>query len=162
MFAPLLETHLVSRKLAHHLAPGDGTFEGVLCGGNQMVNDVPIPETLGWGRVVPPGGFGLRRGAWNRIMEDEGQERVVIDIVRAVIEVPRKLLEIRRHLPARFSVVVRTFGEANPVRGTPLDLGLVYAVCPLSRSRVRLADHPAEVQCPECGHHYSVAWEREC
>ncbi len=126
------------------------------------MNDITVPETLGWCRVLPPGGFGLRRGAWNRIIEDGGSEKIVIDIVRAVVEVPRNLLEIRRHLPARFSVVVRDSDDPNPVKGTPLDLGPVYAVCPLSRSRVRLAGRQDEVQCPACGHRYSVAWEKEC
>ena len=119
-------------------------------------------RTLGWARVKPPGAYMLRRGAWYPVVIDNRYHLVVLGVAERHIAVPRDRLQIRQHLPAHFSVVVRESEDPNPVKGTAADLGLTYAVCPTSRDRLRLAGHPSELQCPVCGHREQVAWEDAC
>ena len=119
-------------------------------------------QVQGWARVKPPGAYMLRRGAWYAVVIDNRYHLVVLDVADRNVAVPRDRLHIRQHLPTKFSVVVQEPDAYNPVRGTPEDLGGMYAVCPSSRSRVRLAGHPVVLQCPVCGHREKVAWEEEC
>lgn len=119
-------------------------------------------KTLGWARVRPPGAYMLRRGAWYPVVVDNRYHLVVLGVAQRNVAVPRDRLQIRQHLPSRFSVVSRTTDEYNPVRGTAADLGGTYAVCPSSRSRVRLNGHPDNIQCPVCGHREEVAWDDIC
>jgi hypothetical protein len=58
--------------------------------------------------------------------------------------------------------VVRSEEDHNPMRGKPEDLGHTYAVCPLSSSRIRLSGHPEQLECPNCGHRFKVAWSDMC
>ncbi len=116
---------------------------------------------LGWARVRPSSNGSLRRGAWYQVVSDDGSA-VVIKVGERGVSVPREHLQIRRHCPEHFSVVVRSPGDHNPVRGTPEDLGLKYAVCPSSHTRVRLADDAPYLVCPECGCRYAIDWGETC
>ena len=123
-----------------------------------------MTAALGWARVRPPGGYKLRRGQWYAVVSDSGSPLVFLDVPqrRWNAGIPRNHLQIRRHPPERFAIVVRTSEDPNPMRGTPADLGLTYAVCPASGSRVRLAGRPEYLECPNCGHHSAIAWEEPC
>ena len=126
-----------------------------------------------WARVKPPGFGTLRRGAWYSVAFtirryasvaiDDTADMVVVDVARRQIAVPRDLVNIRRSKPDRFSIVFRSSDDPNPVRGTPEYLGLIYAVCPSSGTRVRVSGHfPKVLKCPECGGRFEVAWEDIC
>ena len=119
-------------------------------------------EPIGWARVRPPGAYSLRRGAWYPVVEDNGDSEVVLNLHARIVVIPRRNLELRRHRPTCFSVVMRTPEDPNPVRGTPMDLGLTYAVCPLSSSRVRIAGHPEILECPDCGYQFPLSWDDKC
>ncbi len=119
-------------------------------------------KTLGWARVRPPGAYMLRRGAWYPVVIDNRYQLVVLGVAQRNVAVPRDRLQIRQHLPSNFSVVIRAPDDHNPAKGTLADLGPTYAVCPSSRSRVRLEGRPDHVECPFCGHRESVAWDDIC
>lgn len=120
-------------------------------------------EAIGWARVRPPGAYSLRRGAWYPVVEDDGEgSEVVLDLSNRRVVIPRRNLQIRSDRPTCFSIVVRTPKDPNPVKGTPEDLGLTYAVCPLSHTRVRVAGHPEVLECPRCGYQFPVEWKDLC
>ena len=121
-----------------------------------------MTEPLGWARVRPPGAYMLRRGAWYPVVNDKAKSLVFLDVGRRNVAVPRTMLQIRRHLPDRFSLVVREPSESNPKRDTPEDMGTTYAVCPSSRSRIPISGHPDWLECPVCGYRYEVGWDDEC
>ncbi len=121
-----------------------------------------VASAIGWARVRPKTGLRLRRGAWYPVLTDDRTKNVEIDVAEHAVAVPREQVQIRRHRPERFSVVVKSSDDPNRVKGTPEDLGLRYAVCPASHSRVRLSGHPNFLVCPDCGHRYPVAWDDEC
>ncbi len=121
-----------------------------------------MSQAIGWARVEPPGAYSLRRGAWYPVLDDTASTEVVLDITQRQVVIPRHHLRIRRHRPECFSVVVRSEEDHNPMRGKPEDLGHTYAVCPLSSSRIRLSGHPEQLECPNCGHRFKVAWSDMC
>ncbi len=99
-----------------------------------------------------------RHGVWYPIVSDSAENLVILEVHRAHVAIPRKLLEIRRERPERFTVVYRSREDENPARGQANDLGRVYAVCPVEGSRVRLTDGQTMLECPNCGHRGQVAW----
>jgi hypothetical protein len=118
-----------------------------------------MTRTLGWARLwsiahVPL----LRDGAWYPVVGDGASKKVVLEVPGGQIGVPRHLVEIRTERPPYFTVVYRSMDARNPTRGTQLDLGRTYAVCPHSASRIRLWGRPEKVRCPDCGHTGVVAW----
>ncbi len=120
-------------------------------------------QTVGWARVRPPGAYSLRRGAWYPIIDDGGTDsEVVLYLGHRRVVIPRRNVQIRQDRPVCFSVVVRSPEDPNPVRGTPEDLGLSYAVCPLSHTRVRLPAHADLLECPTCGYQFPIAWDDVC
>jgi hypothetical protein len=121
-----------------------------------------MKEPLGWARVRPPGAYSLRRGAWYPVVDDNQSTEVVIALPIRTVVIPRGHLQIRRHRPERFSVVVREADDPNPRRGQLNDLGTIYAVCPSFGCRVRLSGHPDEMLCPECGRQFPIAWDDMC
>lgn len=121
-----------------------------------------IAANLGWARVRPPGAHLLRRGAWYPVVNSRSSKLVVLQIERRNVAVLRHSVEMRDEKPDSFSVVKRAPFEPNPVRGSPLDLGPIYAVCPSSRARVRLTGHPSFMDCPVCCLEHAVAWEEDC
>jgi len=121
-----------------------------------------VSEILGWARARPPYAYSLRRGAWYPVLQDTDSTEVVLDTSYRVVVIPKNSLQIRKHRPEHFSVVVRAPDEPNPVRGTTRDLGRMYAVCPASRSRVAIQGRPTHLECPDCGCQFPVAWEDVC
>ena len=120
-------------------------------------------QTTGWARVKPPGAYSLRRGAWYPVLEDNGDgSEVVLDLNHRTVVIPRANLQLRSDRPTCFSIVARRPEDPNPVRGTQQDLGLQYAVCPLSHTRVRLAGHPEVLECPKCGYQFPIEWDDVC
>lgn len=116
---------------------------------------------LGWARVRNQGAGSLRRGAWYPVVQDV-PNRVVIAAGPRNVAVHREFVQLRQDLPSAFSVVTRRVEDPNPARGTTDDLGQTYAVCPWSRSRVRLDGRPDHLECPDCGHRGLVTWEEPC
>ncbi len=89
-------------------------------------------------------------------------DRVILDVADRNLVVHRDLVELRRDRPGSFSLVTRSASDRNPALGTPADLGRTYAVCPWSRSRVRLTGRPDHLECPDCGHTGVVDWDSPC
>jgi hypothetical protein len=85
---------------------------------------------------------GLRRGAWYRVVEDDGKPWLVVDVHHTEIRIPRENLEIKPQPPTAWSVV------RHP-----------YLVCPGCHTRRYVAGQPNEVQCPECGNTYPIDWK---
>lgn len=111
-----------------------------------------------WAVARPKNGSMIRRGAWYPVKDDHELVKIVLDVRGHSVAVPRRLVELRHNRPDRFTVVCRARDEFNPAAGTASDLGHVYAVCPISASRVRLFGEPMVIQCPDCGHKGEVAW----
>ena len=84
---------------------------------------------------------GLRRGAWYRIVEDDGKAWVVVDVHHVEVRVPKDDVEVRRERPKTWSVVHEP-----------------HLVCPGCHQRRHLAGQPKEVKCSECGNSYPVDW----
>ncbi len=125
-------------------------------------NVVGMDQPLGWARAwfaAPPfvSDPMLRQGAWYPVIST-GDTRTVLEIQGRRVAVPSEQVEIRPKRPERFTVVYRPRGGVNPARGTRADVGWVYAVCPMSGSRVRLVGQPRETKCPACGFRGEIAW----
>ena len=121
-----------------------------------------MSQPVGWARIwaaAPPLNANpmLRQGVWYPVVST-GDKRAVVEVRGRRLAVPNEVLEIRDRRPDRFTVVYRPANSANPARGTRADLGRVYAVCPVSGTRVRLIGRPRETKCPACGHRGEIAW----
>lgn len=121
-----------------------------------------MEDTIAWARLSPvakpAAAPTLRAGAWYPVVAEDGQAQVELLVGGERVTLPRRVLEVRKQRPARFTVVSRMAGDPNPVRGTPADLGPVYAVCPGCMGRVALYGAPPATTCPKCGHRGEVAW----
>jgi hypothetical protein len=117
-----------------------------------------------WARTYPAGAGPLRRGAWYpAIQEGNGEDNeVLVDVGARRIAIHTQMVELRPTIPSGFSVVERSPADPNPARGTPDDLGHVYAVCPVSRTRVRLGTNDDVLTCPDCGYEGVVTWGQRC
>lgn len=118
--------------------------------------------SVGWARIQEGGAYPLRRGAWYPVVHDKALRLVILDVGRRNIAVPREHVFVRRHRPQNWSVVLRHPAEPNPARGTTSDLGILYAVCPVSNTRVRVTGRPRRLGCPECGHRAPLDWDDLC
>ncbi len=69
------------------------------------------PDTVGWARVYPAvrrdHSKNLRRGAWYPVVQNSLSDRVAIRLGPWAIDVPCRLVEVRRDRPKYFSVVTR-------------------------------------------------------
>jgi len=100
----------------------------------------------------------VRQGAWYAVLRG-GATRLVLDVPGGPISLPNDAVELRPDRPRHFTAVYRARDEPNPVRGTPLDLGRVYAVCPMCAARTRLPPvPPLSLVCGKCQHEEAVAW----
>jgi hypothetical protein len=116
-----------------------------------------------WARTKPRGVGIMRRGAWYPAAPIPIENRVSVEVGIRTVFVHRELVELRRSEPGGFSVVRRSLDEPNPARGTRSDLGLTYAVCPRSGTRVRLVNEQnGRLRCPDCGYEDTVLWEDFC
>lgn len=118
-----------------------------------------MKKARGWARAKPAGAHLMRLGAWYPIVDERNPTMVVLGIARRNVPVPRDLVGITREAPQQFSVVHRSLDDPNPARGTPDDVGLTYAVCPSSGTRVPLTGQPEHLECPSCGELHPVDWE---
>jgi hypothetical protein len=103
----------------------------------------------------------LRRGAWYPVVRDELPDRVTIIMDGHPMDVPRRILEVRRHRPRHFSVINRVGDQTKSRRESLYNLGKYYAVCPRCAHRFALWGQPEEKQCPQCGHDGPVGWWEE-
>ncbi len=121
-----------------------------------------MSKTTGWARpwalARPMSEPMVRQGAWYPIVNQGATRKLVVEVRRHHVVLPRHLFEIRDRRPKSFTVVVRGPEDSNPARGTRSDLGRTYAVCPVAGCRVHVAGRPDSLKCPHCGHFGEVAW----
>jgi hypothetical protein len=84
---------------------------------------------------------GMRRGAWYRVVEDNGKPWVVLDVHRVEVRIQREDVELREVPPNSWSVVHEP-----------------HLVCPGCHQRRHVAAPTKEVTCAECGNTYPVDW----
>jgi hypothetical protein len=96
------------------------------------------------------------------VLSENESDRIIVATTRCNVTVQRNNLDMRLYRPAGFSVVFRTPSDRNPVAGTDDDMGLMYAVCPWSGSRVRLDGFPDQLECPNCAYVGPVLWDEAC
>ena len=120
------------------------------CGGGCVMR-----RSQGWARARLPGAHIMRLGAWYQVVGNNAPNLVVLDIARRNVAIPRDLLQISPHRPERFSVVPRSLSKLSEKSD---DSASIYAVCPVSGTRVRLSGYPDSIECPSCGHRGAVDW----
>jgi hypothetical protein len=112
-------------------------------------------KPVGWARVFAAMARShskiLRQGVWYPVLRDDRPDRVSLEIAGRVVDVPRKVVEIRSRRPTHFSVISRFDSTAD-------SLGKRYAVCPNCAARATLFGQPASRKCPTCGHSGEVGW----
>jgi hypothetical protein len=91
-------------------------------------------------------------------MNDELDDRVSLLLYESLVEVPRRVLEIRPRRPKRFTVVYRAGYERPRGRPSTYNLGKRYGVCPTCLHRFALFGEPERKECPNCGHEGEIAW----
>ncbi len=120
---------------------------------------------VGWARVYPalrPSiSRSLRRGAWYPIVDDTLPDRVSVLMGRRPVDVPRRLLKIRRARPQYFTVVSRVGYQRDGKRESLYNLGKQYAVCPICSHRNAIWGRPVTKQCSECAYEGEVGWWEE-
>ena len=84
---------------------------------------------------------GLRRGAWYRVMEDQGNSWLVLDVHNVEVRIPRDHVEMRGERPQSWSVV------RHP-----------YLVCPGCHTRRYVSGEPPGYRCPDCDNEYPIDW----
>jgi hypothetical protein len=113
------------------------------------------PKPVGWARVYSAVARThskiLRQGVWYPVMKDDTPDRLAIDIGGRVVDVPRKVVELRTRKPTHFSVIIRH-------DSTAASMGKRYAVCPNCASRETLFGKPDSRSCPTCGHTGEIGW----
>lgn len=117
-------------------------------------------KAVGWARVLaavrPPHSRSLRAGTWYPVVRNELPDRVSVVVGPHLVEVPRRVVEVRPQRPDRFSVV---YDAPAISREAEAKLGKRYGVCPECRTRFPLTSTATPyVRCPECGYWGEVGW----
>jgi hypothetical protein len=126
------------------------------------VKAIEATDAVAWARVYPAvqraRSKSLRRGAWYPVVNDELPDRVSIRLGPWAVDVPRRLVEVRRDRPDYFSVVNRVDYQDHPRRKSEYNLGKHYAVCPVCAHRFAILGDPDTLECPQCTHRAQIAW----
>jgi len=117
----------------------------------------PVSWARVWAAVKPSHSRNLRAGTWYPVVRDERPDRVTLEVGGTVVDVPRRMLEIRPRRPKEFSVV---YGKRRPSMRTEGESpkGPSYAVCPLCGKRFEVARTAPWTQCVACGHKADIDW----
>lgn len=120
----------------------------------------------GWARCTDSVADVLRRGAWYQILDERGDEEVVLDVRGRPVRFSREDLTIRDLPPETWSVVVRT-GVLRPTLGGGKGREVVttYAVCPYCAERQDIPSssrRPPTLTCQKCGKPAPVDWSATC
>lgn len=128
-----------------------------------MVATILFMTTSGWARCTDSVADVLRRGAWYPIVEDTGDQYVVLAVRERRVRLSRADVTVRDQPPDQWSIVVRT-GVLRPTLGGGKGKELVttYAVCPHCRYRQDLAGKPRHATCDSCGRTSDVDWSKTC
>jgi len=119
-------------------------------------------DVVGWARVYPTAqrqhSKNLRRGAWYPVVQNSLSDRVSIRLGPWALDVPRRLVEVRRDRPKHFSVVTRVAYDPDPKRKSEYNPGKHYAVCPVCAHRFAILGAPDKLKCPACQHTNRIGW----
>ena len=90
------------------------------------------------------------------MIEDSGDDTVVVEVDRLPMRFRREDLRLRSQRPDMWSVVVRT-GVMRPTLAGP-KMVTTYAVCPDCTGRQEFDDHPETLMCVRCRRASKVDW----
>jgi len=97
----------------------------------------------------------LRRGAWYRVVAQDGPSAVLLAVRHLRVSFPLTYLEFSDTRPRRWTVVPRPRdGEMLPESWGPF-----YAVCPNCADRARVSGARDKMRCHRCGRTFEVAWD---
>ncbi len=111
-----------------------------------------MPELL-WARLKSDLHFGLRRGAWYRVIRQEASE-AILDVARQPVAVLREHLEFVSVRPDRWTIVERPSYAAGPAAAW----GHSYGVCPNCNHRAPLVHPVVEARCSKCNETFLIDW----
>lgn len=117
--------------------------------------------TITWARLWPAAKLPyrrLRQGAWYPVTGTHLDGRLILAVGRRRMALPEPFFEVSDRAPVRFTIVWRRPTDPNPAKGTPVNLGCAYAVCPGCAGRVRLFGRQTRLRCPSCGHFGAADW----
>ncbi len=115
--------------------------------------------TRKWARAKQAGAHGLRRGAWYPVVNDTGDEVVVLDIGKKNVPVSRSMVVLADGKPDEWCVVQWEESHRGMERASDERFGLTYVVCPGCRGRAH-AEPPnvARMICSDCGGDFAIDW----
>ncbi len=104
-----------------------------------------------WARLQVDANIRLRRGAWYKVVGEEGFD-LIIEVNKKPVRALRALFEVRDRPVPRWTVVTVPLGKKTP-------MGERYAVCPSCNERANLKGRPKRMTCPHCRSEFDVAWD---
>lgn len=109
-----------------------------------------------WARLQVDADYGLRRGAWYRVVNRTSAE-VNLKIGGQALTVPRAVLEFRETPPREWTVVSRPPQSPR----VPESMRHGYLVCPNCRQRAPLPPRwsAERLRCSRCNQIGDVAWD---
>ena len=104
-----------------------------------------------WARLAVDANIRLRRGAWYKVLGEEGFD-LIIEVNKRPVRALRALFEVRDRPVPRWTVVTSKVGKKTP-------MGERYAVGPSCNERANLKGKPKRMACPHCRSEFDVAWD---
>jgi DNA-directed RNA polymerase subunit RPC12/RpoP len=104
-----------------------------------------------WARLQVDANIRLRRGAWYKVLKEEGFD-LIIEVNRRPVRALRALFEVRDRPIPRWTIVAAKAGKKSPMSGH-------YAVCPSCNERTNVKGKPKRLACTRCRSEFEVAWD---
>src|SRR3989442_13730819 len=104
-----------------------------------------------WARLQVDANIRLRRGAWYKVLGEEGFD-LIIEVNKKPVRALRALFEVRDRPLPRWTVV-------TPAQGNKTPMAAVYAVRPGCNERPNLKGKPKRFTCPHCRPEFDITRE---
>lgn len=121
-----------------------------------------VPKERKWARVKRAGAYGLRRGAWYRVLNESKSTIVVLDVNKKAIPADRSMFDFTTEKPRKWSVVRLDPQKDAAEMASDAGLGPLYGVCPNCAGRAILKPDDTQLKCRVCELLFEIDWLTNC
>ena len=120
------------------------------------------PMERKWARVKRGGAYGLRRGAWYVVLNENKSGIVVLDVNKKAIPADRSMFDFSTEKPRKWSVVRLDPQKDAAELASEAGLGPLYGVCPKCSGCANLKQDDTQLKCRVCESLFEIDWSAGC